>query len=130
MKEHRAALFSVSSRHENCRSRGSAGLKILVRLCCVGQSIPLPYACLYLACAQYIEQFARHLLKIAALGDIAEQRGPREIKRTSPGELGRIDGWYRPRCIAETHEHAQGREAVERCRVGVLADRIVDHRHA
>src|SRR5471032_1089905 len=126
----RPPLFTLLLRQENSRPRGSASLQILVRLGRFGQRIPLPHARLDLACTQYIEQFASHLLKITAFGDIAEQRGPREIQRTTSGELGRIDGWQWPRCIAETHKQAQRCEAVERRRIRFRTDGIGHHRDA
>ncbi|KAG0164887.1 hypothetical protein DFQ30_009254 [Apophysomyces sp. BC1015] len=67
---------------------------------------------------------------ILAFRGVREQRRTREIQRTAAGELGRVDRRQRPGRIAEAHEQAERREAVERAGIGILANRIVDHRYA
>ena len=99
-------------------------------LCRILQGVGLVDFDFYCATSDNPEQITRPFCEFLAGCDMVGQRWPGQEQGSLAGEDIRIDGGDRTRCVAEQRHDATWTQAVERTIKCVLADGIIDHRHA
>src|SRR3546814_1884466 len=85
-----------------------------------------PYTTLFRS--DHVEQRIGRTDQVGALGRVGDQGRPRDIQRTAAGQDVDVEGRHRAGRAAEARHQAEGLQAVERGRPGILADAVIDNR--
>ena len=115
------------SRQDDCLARRGPRLERAVRLGHLIECKTLVDADFHIARKHLGEQLARHLLAGGVIGDMGEQRRPRDLERALLAQKADIEGRHRTRGIAEGNHEAQGPQAIKRTLEGIAAHRIHHH---
>ncbi len=115
------------SGQEDDRARRLAAFEIAVRLRGILQRVGVVHVDLHDALRDDVEQVVGVGQQILALGDVGAERRTRRIERPLRRQEQDVEVRDRARRVTEAHPQAERLEAVERARIRVLADGVIDH---
>ena len=107
-----------------------AALQVPVDLRGLGERVDVPDLDLHLTVPDDLEHLPGGRLEVGPRGRVGRERRPGQVERALLGQDADVERRHLARGVPEADHQAEGLQAVERREERVLADRVVDDRHA